>query len=139
MQNEARIPSDSIVASLRVRAMGLRPVRLIHGVPFAGEVLECDLGGDRGDLPPLRLFSRWVLALAKQLLLSGSSLPGLLKADVRVWADREELLLAGDLIAQAPDLASCRRDGEVEPAAVGQLVGLLGRLALRICMSVSGI
>lgn len=109
---------------------------LVQAVPFAGEVLEGHIRRYGCHPPPIGLLGRGVFAFAKQLLLSCAGLARFLKADVWVWPDREELLLASDLIPEAPDLAPCRRDGEVETSAVGQLVGLFGRLGfadLHVC------
>lgn len=55
----------------------------------------------------------------------------------RVGAERQQLLFAPESVLQAPELAAGGRDVEEQAAAIGQLDGFLGGLALRICASVS--
>jgi len=55
----------------------------------------------------------------------------------RVGTDREQLLLAVELVPEAPQLTAWGSDADVQSAAIGEPYGLSVALALRIWTSVS--
>ncbi|SRR6266478_5056479 len=57
--------------------------------------------------------------------------------DRGVWTDREQLLLALELVPQTPQLAAGGRDVDVQPTTIGEFIWLICSLGFADLASVS--
>jgi hypothetical protein len=66
-----------------------------------------------------------------------ATLPGDLERDFGVPPEGEQFLLALEEILEAPTAVTGRGEEQIQPVSVKELEGPIGRLALRIAVSVS--
>ena len=103
--------------------MLLDPVPLVQIVPLAGNRLEGRRLA-RGDLEaPEPLLDGRIPPLTEKTLGVCGRVSGFREADRGIRPEREQLLLAIELVAQAPSLAAGSGDVDVEASADGELVG----------------
>jgi hypothetical protein len=85
-----------------VMSMLFDPMPFVHVVPFACDDLE--RGSSVGDdlQAPEPLLDGGVLTLPEEALRVGGDLSRFGESDRRVWTDREQLLLALELVPETP-------------------------------------
>jgi hypothetical protein len=93
----------------------LDPMPLVHRMPFAGDGLKrrSAVGDDLQS--PKSLLDGWVLALPQQPLGVRRRFTRVGATDRRIGADREQFLLALELIPETPQLAARRRECQSIP------------------------
>jgi hypothetical protein len=107
-------------------------------MPFAGDGLERGSTVREDFQPPEPLLDGRVLPLSQETLGVGGRFSRLSDTDGWIGTDREQLLLALELVPEAPQLPACRGvTYRCNPPPSVSLYALSAALALRIWASVS--
>ena len=110
--------------------MGGCPARQLVGVPFAGDVFKriasCRLPRRFG----LLLGGGGICALCQIRPRLFGGLAGFQQGNGGVFANGQQLFFSADTVFQPPRFPACGGNGQIQAAAVCQLVGLGGRLGV---------